>query len=182
MLLSWSQITWFAGKAVRTILVPQKRCLVCDHKFKCSCEKKNPVQCKQDIGPGKPGAKKKQLNPSGRVYESSLGFAVSGCLWGDFWQEQGKSPGAACMKQCPLVATWFFHVQNCISTLLALPSWYWIRCCRCMLNMCRVYHVSWSHCCRIEQCCATCLQQDCLICHLCVTLLVLEISVLKATN
>lgn len=108
MSLSWSQITWFAGKAVRTILVPQKRCLVCDHKFKCSCEKKNPVQCKQDIGPGKPGAKKKQLNPSGRVYESSLGFAVSGCLWGDFWQEQGKSPGAACMKQCPLVATWFF--------------------------------------------------------------------------
>lgn len=32
-------------------MVSQKRCLVCDDKFKCSSEKKkNPVQCKQDVG------------------------------------------------------------------------------------------------------------------------------------
>lgn len=61
-----------------------------------------------------------------------------------------------------------FPVQNCISTLLSLYPWHRIRCFRCMLKMCNAHHISWSHCCSTEQCCATCLQWDCLvICHLC---------------
>lgn len=134
------------------------------------------------VSPGKPGAEKKQFNQSGCVNESLLGFALSGCLWDVSCQEWGNSPGAACMEQCASVATWFFRVQNCIPILLLLYSWYRIRCFGCVLKLCRVHHISWSHCCRNEQCCATCLQHGCLICHLCVTPLVLKISVLKATN
>lgn len=33
------------------------------------------------VSPGKPGAEKYQCNQSGCVYESLLGFAVSGGLW-----------------------------------------------------------------------------------------------------
>lgn len=114
------------------------------------------------LSPGKPGAEKKQFNQSGCVYESLLGFAVSGCLWYDFCQEWVDSPGAACMEQCASVATWFFLYKTVFLPLAQNKMF------QVMLKMCNAHHISWSHCCSTEQCCATCLQWDCLvICHLC---------------
>lgn len=105
------------------------------------------------LSPGRSGVEKKQFNPSGCVYESLLGFAVSGCLWDDLCQEWGNSPGTACMEQGASVATWFFLYKTVF--LLCYHSILGTECFRCVLKMCRVHHDSWSYCCRTEQCCAS---------------------------
>lgn len=133
------------------------------------------------VSPGKPGAEEKQFNQSGCVYESLLGFVLSGCFWDDFCQEWGNSPGAACTEQCASVTPDFpctkLHFYPPITLLLVQNKIFEVHAEDLQSSL---YLLEPQQ--QTKQCCATCLQQDCLICHLCVTPLVLRISVLKTTS